>query len=50
MNTCRIVSNLFTKSTNEIIDERFLSHDVATLCIDDAKKSLTRISLVCNLF
>jgi recyclin-1 len=43
-----IVSNLFSKSNSDIIDERFLSHDVATLCIDDAKKSLTRISLLCD--
>lgn len=42
----RFVSNLLSKTSNEIIDDRFLSHDVTTLCIDDAKKSLNRILLV----
>ena len=31
---------------NEVIDDRFLSNDVTTICIDDAKKALTRIQLV----
>ncbi len=40
------VSNLLTKSTNEVIDEKFLSHDVTTLCIDDTKRTLGRVILV----
>jgi hypothetical protein len=29
-----------------VIDERFLSVDITTVCIDDAKKALNRIQLV----
>jgi hypothetical protein len=35
-----------SKASSEVIDDRFLSHDVTTLCIDDSKKSLNRILLV----
>ena len=43
------VSNFLSKSSNEsTVDDRFISNDVATLFIDDAKKSLTRLSLLCG--
>ena len=45
-NAQRLMPNFLSKPTNEVIDEKFLSHDVTTLCIDDAKKSLNRIGLV----
>ena len=48
-NTQSLISNFLSKPTGEVIDERFLSHDVTTLSIDDAKKSLTRVLLVCLL-
>ena len=38
-----------SKPTNEIIDDRFLSHDVTTLCIDDTKKSLNRVLLLADV-
>lgn len=41
-----LLSNFLSKQSDEVIDERFLSHDVTTLCIDDAKKSLGRVLLV----
>lgn len=47
-NTQSLISNFLSKPTGETIDERFLSHDVTTLCIDDAKKSLNRILLLCD--
>ncbi len=40
------VTNLLAKSTNEVIDEKFLSHDVTTLCIDDTKRCMGRILVV----
>lgn len=40
------VSNLLSKSSNEVIDENFLSYDVTTLCIDDAKKAIERIKVL----
>jgi exocyst complex component 5 len=40
----------YRPAQSEIIDEKFLSHDdffrITTLCIDDAKKSIKRITLV----
>lgn len=47
-NTQSLISNFLSKPTGEVIDERFLSHDVTTLSIDDAKKSLTRVLLLCE--
>jgi len=47
-NTQSLISNFLSKQTGEIIDEKFLSHDVTTLCIDDAKKSLGRVLLLCD--
>ena len=44
------MSNLLAKTSNEVIDERFISNDVTTLCIDDAKKSITRTMLVLHIF
>jgi hypothetical protein len=40
------VSNLLSKTNNELIDDKFLSPEVTTLCIDDTKRSLGRIVLV----
>ncbi|CAF0747382.1 unnamed protein product [Brachionus calyciflorus] len=42
------IPNFLSKNSNELIDERFLSHDVTTLCIDDAKKSINRTLLLCD--
>lgn len=47
-NTQSLISNFLSKPTGELIDEKFLSHDVTTLCIDDAKKSLNRVLLLCD--
>ena len=46
VNMQSLISNFLSKPSGEVIDERFLSHDVTTLCIDDAKKSLNRVLLV----
>jgi hypothetical protein len=45
-NIISFVSNFLSKSTNELIDDRFISNDIATLFIDDTKKSINRILLV----